>query len=363
MRHLLSITALSLLFTGCQVASKTAMGGGGGRTAYNQTIQNTTNEQMLLNVVRLRYFDNPLFLDVSTVTSQYTYRTSVSPSFKIPGFDQSHPLNVGSSLSWQNQPTIQYSPLSGSAFANQLMQPISLKTLQQLIYTGWDVDRLFRLVVQSLNDIPNAPLAAAPANQQLVEYERFYEITSLFRQFQLEMQLHIGLVKVPSKENGSHDAMQISFPKDGERGERLAKLLGSEVREVEGRYVAYFELGFNKRGQIGILPRSLLGCMYYASLGVHVPEYEIKQGRVHFPYVPEDEHYEWEKDLGSLLKIYFSFYEPANAYIKVRYRNKWYYIDDSDIHSKKTFVLLQQLYNLQSISLPQPPPILTIPVG
>lgn len=363
MRYSLCLAAAALLATGCQVPSRVALNGNGGRTAYNQTIQNTTNEQMLLNVVRLRYFDNPLFLDVSTVTSQFTYRTHLDPTFKIPGFSERNPVSIGTGVSWQNQPTIQYSPLEGRAFANQLMQPIELKTLQQLVYTGWDIDRLFRLVVQSINDIPNAPLAASPANDRLFEYEKFYEITSLFRHFQLHMQLQVGLVKENSKGNGANDAIQISFPEGSEQASRLAELLGTETSEVNGRYVAELKLGFNKRGQIGILPRSLLGCMYYASLGVHVPTYEVEQGSVQFPLVSGMDGDTWEKDLGSLMRIYFSYKDPQNAYVKVRYRNKWFYIDDSDLNSKKTFVLMQQLYNLQSIGVPQAPPILTIPIG
>jgi len=363
MKFPLLAAGAALLFTSCQVPSKIALNGHGGRTAYNQTIQNTTNEQMLLNIVRLRYFDNPLFLDVSTVTSQFTYRTHLDTSFKIPGFNERNPVGVGTGASWQNQPTIQYSPLEGRSFANQLMQPISLKTLQQLVYTGWDIDRLFRLVVQSINDIPNAPLAASPANEQLFDYEKFYEITSLFRYFQLQMQLQIGLVALKSKENGTHDAIQISFPDGSEQAKRLAKLLGHETKESNGRYVAQLELGFNQKGQLGILPRSLLGCMYYASLGVDVPRCEVEQGNVQFPLVSDDDKYTWEKDLGSLLKIKFTFRDPVNAYVKVRYRNKWFYIDDTDLQSKKTFVLLQQLYSLQSIGVPQAPPILTIPIG
>lgn len=354
------LALITLLLTGCQVSSKLAMNGPGGRVAYNETIQKGTAEQMLLNIVRLRYFDSPMFLDVATVTSQFTYKNSAGTSIQLPGFDTANPVSLRGDTSWQNQPTIQYSPLEGKSFASQLMQPIDLKTLQQLIYTGWDIDRLFRLVVQTINDIPNAPLAASPANDKLIEFEKFYEITRLLRHFQLSMKLRVGIVPGTSNET---QAMQISFPIGTEEGRRLAKLLNEHVEHEEGYYVATFQLGFNKSGEIGILPRSLLGAMYYASLGVYLPSKDIQSGAAFFPKVMNDPEYNWQKDLGSLLNVCWSKREPREAHVKVRYRNKWFFIDDRDMNSKKTFILLQQLYSLKSMDVVQSPPILTIPLG
>ena len=38
---------------------------------YGAAIAISTNEQMLLNLVRLRYNETPVFLDVNTVIAQY----------------------------------------------------------------------------------------------------------------------------------------------------------------------------------------------------------------------------------------------------------------------------------------------------
>lgn len=336
------------------------MTGDGGRTSYNEVIQNTTNEQMLLNIVRLRYFESPFFMDVSTVTSQFTYRSAVSPSLLFPGFNQDNPAGLSGDFSWQNQPTIQYSPLEGNAFASQLMSPVEIKTLQQLIYTGWDIDRLFRLAVQSMNDIPNAPLAAAPGTEEHVEFEKFYEVTALLRKFQLQMQLQVGIIS--QNGNGNHGCLQVSFPDGSSDARRLAKLLG-HAKTRNGRYLVNLELGFSESGTIGILPRSVLGCMYYASLGVDVPKYDQESGQVECIKVADDMEYQWDKDFGKLLLVRFCNKEPKHAYVKVFYRGKWFFIDDTDLNSKKTFVLLQQLYNLQSIDQKTPPPILSIPLG
>lgn len=359
----LVFSGFALVFTSCHVSSRVAMNGVGGRNAYNTAIQMTTNEQMLLNLVRLRYVDSPFFLDVNNITSQFTYKTAVKPTLNIPGFNQENPASVGGEFSWQNQPTIQYSPLEGRAFAGQLMQPIDLKIIQQLVYTGWGVDRIFRLTVQSLDDIPNAPLASAPTPSSINHFERFYEITSLLREMQLGMHLQLGVsYKSGHGVDSLADEMQISFPVNAENAEKLAGLFNS-THESKNRYFIDLKLGFNKNAKIGILPRSLLGCMYYISLGIDVPEQDIKEGKVVNSHFYDDDRYCWERSLSTILQVKHSKTFPKNAYLAVQYRNYWFYIDDRDLESKKTFVLLQQLYNLLSIEPRQPPPLLSIPLG
>ena len=47
------------------------------RFDYNQAIASSANEQMLLNLVRLRYSEIPVFLAVSSVLTQYSYAGTV----------------------------------------------------------------------------------------------------------------------------------------------------------------------------------------------------------------------------------------------------------------------------------------------
>lgn len=47
------------------------------RFDYNQAIVQSTNEQMLLNMVRLRYSEPPVFLAVNSVLTQYIYPLSL----------------------------------------------------------------------------------------------------------------------------------------------------------------------------------------------------------------------------------------------------------------------------------------------
>ena len=62
-------------------------------------------------------------------------------------------------------------------------------------------------------------------------------------------------------------------------------------------------------------------------------------------------------------------HRPHDAYVAVKYRDYWFYIDDRDQASKQTFSLMMQLIRLDvsnpltSESGAQKTPVLTLPVG
>jgi hypothetical protein len=49
--------------------------------------------------------------------------------------------------------------------------------------------------------------------------------------------------------------------------------------------------------------------------------------------------------------------------VAARYRGHWFFIDDSDLDSKSTFVMLSQIFSLQAGKAEGIVPVLTLPVG
>src|SRR6516164_2684535 len=41
------------------------------RLRYNEVIRDTNDEELLINIVRLRYADSPVFIDLPNITSQF----------------------------------------------------------------------------------------------------------------------------------------------------------------------------------------------------------------------------------------------------------------------------------------------------
>ncbi len=364
-------TLLALSVTGCHVPARYAMRGAGGRTSYNNTIQQTSNEQMLLNLVRLRYCDTPFFLDVGGVTTQFSQKGKISPSWAFPGgLNSDNPIKLGTDYEWQNNPTIQYSPVQGSSFAKQLMQPMNLRTLQRIIYSGWNIGRVFKVAVQNIDNIPNARGTAGPAPSIVMdnEHERFDEVAKLLGEFQRKGQLLLGVHQYTPKQDDDSptsccQSVQMTFPTGTEEADRLASLLEG-TKTGRDNYYINLPVGFTQEQQIGILPRSILGCMYYLSLGIDVPEQDIQCNAVMNTVDKDGKLFDWKCVVGDLMHVYSSTKYPSNAFAAVRYRDYWFYISNYDVNSKRTFALLMQLYNLQSGDMDKtPPPLLTIPIG
>ncbi len=354
-----------ILLAGCSVPTSTAMDGTGGRNAYNIAVEKTNSEEMLLNIVRIKYFDVPYFLEVGTITSQYTYKSTTSANLPIPGFSDKNPFKLGGELSWQNQPTIQYSPISGQDFTEHLLFPIRLTTIQQLIYTGWDINRVFRLIIQEFDQLLNSPLGATPGEYRNPQYASFYEATNIMRQFQKEGKLRIGVRYEDCKDTPDQktEVLQIAFPADDERGKKLAEMLQGEEQEGD-KYIIHLRQGFNKYGQIGVMSRSLLSCIYYLGLGVEVPQKDEQDGLVIGSEIAKKEILDVADHLYDLIHVRSCDREPKNCYVKIFYRNHWFYIDDTDLNSKRTFILLMQLYQLQaSPSSKNGGLVLTLPIG
>jgi len=364
-KRILYTAPLVLALVGCSVPSSMALNGRAGRNAFNTTLQVTTNEQLLLNMVRLRYCDSPYFLNVQNITNTMTFEAASKAAFNFPGFNQKNPTEVNAGLLWKSSPTIVYAPIDGKQFSELLLQPIDLRFLQQLIYSGWDVDRVFRVAVQNFDNIANAPTASGPCPKYDHSHVNFFKLTKLLRHFQLNHQLHVG---VKMGEGGGADSelcksLQIYFPQNGNESKELAKLLGDVNPYGDGYYIVDVILGFQKKGEVGIMPRSVLSCMYYLSLRVDLPkEHEVKDMGVS-SFSASAGEFQDPCFMHDLMHIRHSRSQPKHAYISTYYKGYWFYIDESDITSKRSFLLLMSLYNLQAGTPKSRMPVLTIPVG
>jgi len=91
------------------------------RMDYAGAIAGSWREQTLLNIVKLRYFDAPVFLEVSSVVSSYTLQSEVSLSSRIfPRAPTDTFRELGASGTYTDRPTISYTPVAhGAAFHDQ----------------------------------------------------------------------------------------------------------------------------------------------------------------------------------------------------------------------------------------------------
>ncbi len=62
-----------------------------------------------------------------------------------------------------------------------------------------------------------------------------------------------------------------------------------------------------------------------------------------------------------MICIHSSKQKSPDAFVSVNYRNTWFWIDDSDLHSKEAFQQLMNLFTMADTSPRAPAPVITIP--
>lgn len=124
-RILLLVFFLATVFAGCTNLGANRIEGE--RSNYNVAIQRTNDQQLLLNLVRLKYRDTPYFLEVSSVAAQFTLTTNASASASVPEGALST-FGFGAGAQMQEKPTITYSPLQGDKFIQRVLSPITMQT-------------------------------------------------------------------------------------------------------------------------------------------------------------------------------------------------------------------------------------------
>jgi hypothetical protein len=99
--------------------------------------------------------------------------------------------------------------------------------------------------------------------------------------------------------------------------------------------------------------RSVMEILYFASRYVDVPATDMAQKLVSTDSQRPDT--EW-------FKIINSASEPADAWLKVKYRGSWFYIAADDVRSRASFTLLDALFASVVGNVPGAKPLLTLPV-
>ena len=325
----------------------------GSRTDYNVVLRQADDQQMLLNLVRMRYRDQAMFLEVSALNTQFSVTNALSADTQL-GQGDSY-LGLGGNVVLQETPTISYAPLKGADFVKRVLTPVPLQTLFLLNTSGWSSERLFRLLVDEMNEFANAQGANGPTPAREPAFREFKHISHLLRQMEWDDVVSGGRY---------HDQPVLIFdPEARSRADYIefTSLLGLDPDKLMFPIIVAAKGG--AADSINLRLRSFAGIMYFLSQSVQVPEADVAQGFVTVTRDAEGQAFDWQEVTEGLLAIKSSPNPPDNASVAVYYRNSWFYIDDSDLDSKSTFVLLGQVYQLQSGDAKAVAPVLTLPVG
>ncbi len=357
----LSGSALCAVFlTGCATISPDTYKGTA--IGYNTAMQETGEEQLLLNIVRLRYRDTPYFMEASSVTSQFDLSTSAGISGTFPlDADATDVLQGQGGLSFSERPTISYTPITGTEFFTRLLEPVPLENLALLANSGWSLDAVARMAIQRANGLPNAVGASGPTPVTPPRYEEFRDLAAKLFALQRTSAIQLGQI---SEEGESYPA--IGLPPAGENpaADAVREMLGLDpalnVYRVRSGSAAE---GVENGTTVEFNARSLMGVLFYLSQGVSVPRKHLESGTVTTTRDEQGEVFDWNAPLDNLFRVHHSESRPENAAASIYYRGTWFYIADDDLATKSTFMLFAQMFTLQTGDARGQTPILTIPVS
>ena len=329
------------------------------RFDYTAAVAESWKTQMLLNLVKLRYSDTPVFLDVGQIVSGYTMQSTFSASGSVfntstvvPGVPNSS-IGLGATGQYTDRPTITYAPLMGERFARSLMTPIPPPAVLSLIQAGYPIDLTLRLVVHTLNGIQNRFGGAArrrPADPE------FYELLARLRRIQ-----DSGAIGLRVQRLNREEAVVLTFRQKVDpdiQAETLAvrQMLGLDPQGGEFR-VVYGSVAANDK-ELAMLTRSILDILIDLSSFISVPETHVQERRV----IPTaDPEVGPGGPVPPLMRIQSSRGKPDDAFVAVPYRDHWYWIDDRDLPSKAMFSFLMFVFTLVETGDKAAPPIVTIP--
>lgn len=323
-------------------------------TDYNEALQRASQEQLLLNLARLRYHEPPFFMEPSAVSAQLRRNAEISASAGISdGVVTERSAGLGGRLGFAEQPTLTFVPLRGEAFMARFLSRLDLSTLILLYHSGWDIERVFRLCVDNLNEVVNVTGATGSLKSPRQSHDRFRSLMRLLRRLRLEGAVDLGYVGTSTA-----TAPVIALSRTSPSARRFRGLLKLDPARTTYR----LELGTlaeaRDPGAVVVGTRSVMGILFFLSRGVDVPDADFAQVSGNRPIAPPV-----DSPHPSLFRLRVSDIEPQTQPLRTYYRGHWFYIDDADRSSKQTLTLLSQLFSIQSGAASALAPVLTLPAG
>ena len=400
----LLIAPVICLVSGCSIPTKKIENK---HWALNGSIRETTSEQLLLNIVRLRYDETPFFLQLSSISTTFSAQQSIGVSGQIPDGGP-NVLGLSGGLSYAETPTVTWSLPDSSEYYGRLLSPMGADQLTALADSGFDPARVFRIGIKKMNRLRNQEFRLAEGIVVPSSYTNLMEALRLVDELTTDglidlaygVKSSMGGGKIPLDKldtraipDGLAYGLQfmtrddpnvfeplklfkplfLRFSKESDndpRAKRLRELLNldstkysfgivdtassgvEQLRAESGKMSQVFEPG-KELAEIVLNNRSMMEVLYFASTTVEVPAADLAAARAHESKDRVDR--DW-------LEIRSASMEPSNAWLKIKFRGSWFYIAANDLNSRRTFSLLDAMFASTVGNVPGAKPVLTLPV-
>ncbi len=371
------------------------------RMKYNEAVRVTNEEQLLTNIVRLRYADSPVFIDLPNITSQF----ELSAGGSDPGPSGSQ-TNFGiAGMTGRDAPTLSYHPRQGREISKALLNPLSAD-VYSVVNAGARLDQLLWMTLNDINDVQNAVQGTTLAPRTPDDNARFLRGVHLMAEIRDAGGSEVGFATTDDARDASDP-----FPVDLVEGPNLlgAAKEGYVYRDKGNGRVALYKRGkglelkirspFNQSPEAremaeifnltpglnhykfeseiapdaqNALPgfdtlylnlRSMLQIMTFMSKGVCVPVEHVKSGEAPTTRGPDGRPFDWTRITAGNFFVASQKHRPSNAEVAIPYRGYWFFIPKDDVDSRSALTVLEVLFSLQASEDISSGPVLTLPAA
>jgi hypothetical protein len=319
---------------------------------YGRSVGDNWKNQMLANLVRIRYVDMPVFVDVGQIVSGYSLETTVGADVgwgtSISGGD-SQGLRAGGR--YTDRPTITYMPKTGEDYLRSLLEPVEPRSLLSLVLAGYSSKLLFTWAVESINGMRNYSIRDQAAQRADPE---FLEFVQTLHTLQKESAISFELINDP--ETG-HDII-LTFARS-DLGAHI-QALRQRIAELSGlnpdvnRYRVMYAPYAPGDDVLAIQTRSILQMLSAMSGFIDVPPEKASHAAP---------GYDLSGTADAPFRVLSGPDRPKDSFAAVEYKDAWYWIRNEDLQSKMVFTLMLFLTTLTNYAGDEQAPVLTIPTN
>ncbi len=357
-RRVSSLTSLCLLMfavSGCSVVGPKSINMG--RANYNEAINRTEDEQMLMSIVKGRYGETFSLLAVSGVAANVRFRTNagVEVGFGPTSNYDGNLVPFTGGLAYEENPTITYTPVQGELYLRQLLSPLPLNLLVLIVRSGTNQAATLTLLTNRINDLRNPDFLEGPDAEADPRFERFVEIGE-----ELDKAGIIQFVEDPRKEVPFDILITRYAPAYTEKVREYLGLLGLPMPADESKDIVlpvYFAVKGQDLNGIAVSTRSTFDLIEILRAAIEIPEAHADAGlAIRYPQTGL---------AGKNLRIHASEDKPEQEAIAVRHRGYWFYIHEADMRTKLYYLMIRTLWSVSiaAASEQRAAPVLTIPVS
>lgn len=322
---------------------------------YAQAVAKAEMEQTLLNIVLRRYADPPIFLSINQVVASYTLQGTAGVT---GGTNVNQPGLTGTltgSAQYSQTPTMTFSPITGAQFAGSFVRPFAPDELFLLAQNGVPIAVLVRLAVQSIGNLNNALRLENTSISSSARQVGSPGFSKLLADLQVLQNGGVLSFRFTNDKPGPRVYLSISIGAGSTLGAVAAetrRLLNVGPGEIE---IIYGQTA-SRRNQVAMITRSFIGILAYISAQINVPNADAETHRT----LPSVGYASTGQRPPVIVQT--SPGRPDAAFVAVQYRDRWFWIADTDFDSKVAFSAIQVLMNIaQGEATNKNAPILTIP--